>query len=401
MKDCITDFLGLQGYIIYKIEVNSREVLVKIGRPKKESRCLKCGEITRKVHSRADGVRKVFHGFLMDRVIYLLISPRRFRCGCGKTHTERLPGIELWQRQSAFGQVSILRELANQSFKAVFKKTGISYWASRRMLGKRIGPVSWQELIKDSTDGYLYLGIDEHSFRSQNLVITVTEIRQRKLLTILPNDQKKTLKEFLRGIPEDISERIKEVCIDMKSGFLDAVREELSDCLPVVDPFHVIQDANRRVDEARRIEQDVRRKRIPKKLFLVGKERVKEKERLSNLLREYPNIKNFYVVKERLRDMYRCMEGENASEIFSSILIMTEQSDDVELMLWGRTLKRWRTYILNHFLSGTTNAYTEGAHTKIKMLKRISYGFRNVNVYVRKMLLGFLPPFALYLQHTF
>ncbi len=39
--------------------------------------------------------------------------------------------------------------------------------------------------------------------------------------------------------------------------------------------------------------------------------------------------------------------------------------------------------------------------TKIKLLKRISYGFRNVDVYVKKMLLRFLPPFFLYYLHTF
>jgi transposase len=39
----------------------------------------------------------------------------------------------------------------------------------------------------------------------------------------------------------------------------------------------------------------------------------------------------------------------------------------------------------------TTNGFTEGCHTKIKMLKRVSYGLRNMEVYWRKMLLGFVP----------
>nr|MBO2470001.1 hypothetical protein [Bacillota bacterium] len=38
-----------------------------------------------------------------------------------------------------------------------------------------------------------------------------------------------------------------------------------------------------------------------------------------------------------------------------------------------------------------SNGYTEGVHTKIKLLKRISYGFRNREIYVRKMLLAFMP----------
>ena len=54
-------------------------------------------------------------------------------------------------------------------------------------------------------------------------------------------------------------------------------------------------------------------------------------------------------------------------------------------LLWGRTLR-------------ITNGFTEGCHTKVKLLKRLSYGFRNVEVYRRKMLLGFLPKTAAVLE---
>jgi len=63
-------------------------------------------------------------------------------------------------------------------------------------------------------------------------------------------------------------------------------------------------------------------------------------------------------------------------------------ADDAELIRWGNTLKHWKEPILNHFDNHTTNGFTEGCHTKIKMLKRISYGLKNVEVYQRKMLLG-------------
>jgi len=46
--------------------------------------------------------------------------------------------------------------------------------------------------------------------------------------------------------------------------------------------------------------------------------------------------------------------------------------------------------ILNYFHERTTNGFTEGCHTKIKMLKGVSYGLRNVDVYWRKMLFKFV-----------
>jgi transposase len=73
------------------------------------------------------------------------------------------------------------------------------------------------------------------------------------------------------------------------------------------------------------------------------------------------------------------------------VIFNLKAADDGELVRWGNTLTRWKAPILDHFISRTTNAYAEGCHTKIKMLKRASHGFRNVEVYRRKMLLAFAP----------
>jgi len=82
---------------------------------------------------------------------------------------------------------------------------------------------------------------------------------------------------------------------------------------------------------------------------------------------------------------------EEAGEMLDNITLNLKLNDDRELTKWGNTLKRWTEPILNHFGNGTTNGFTEGCNTKIKMLKRLSYGLRNVEGYWRKMLLGFAP----------
>ncbi|MBI4757768.1 MAG: transposase [Chloroflexi bacterium] len=43
------------------------------------------------------------------------------------------------------------------------------------------------------------------------------------------------------------------VCIDMKASFKEVVREVLPQAQVVVDPFHLIADASRRLDETRRL----------------------------------------------------------------------------------------------------------------------------------------------------
>jgi transposase len=92
---------------------------------------------------------------------------------------------------------------------------------------------------------------------------------------------------------------VKEVCINMKDGLRKAVGALFPLARVVVDPFHVIADSNKRTDEARRIEQDVHWKRqvqIPKKIFLVVRERFNEEKRgkVDKLLDKYPGLNGFY-----------------------------------------------------------------------------------------------------------
>jgi transposase len=242
-------------------------------------------------------------------------------------------------------------------------------------------------------EGELHLGIDEHSFRHQDMVHTVTEVKKRGVLGVLKDDRIATLKDFLKKIP---STKVKEVCIDMKESLWKAVESIFPTAKVVLDPFHVVADSNQRLDEARRIEQDVRHKRrilIPKRIFLVGAEKLSEekKVRVNELLVKYPSLAGFYWAKEKIREFYRQESRGEATKLLDNIVLNLKSADDGELIRWGNTLNHWREPILNHFDNKTTNGFTEGCNTKIKMLKRISYGLRNVEVYWRKMLLGFVP----------
>lgn len=80
---------------------------------------------------------------------------------------------------------------------------------------------------------------------------------------ILRDDRIATLKKFLTRIPRD---KLREVCIDMKDGLREAAEAIFPLAKVVVDPFHVIADFNKRMDEARRMEQDVRRKKKVQRL---------------------------------------------------------------------------------------------------------------------------------------
>lgn len=270
---------------------------------------------------------------------------------------------------------------------------GTSYSSLRRELLRVIksGEIDWQNLYNEVDR--LIIGIDEHSFRGQRMATTITDIGNHNLLAVLKDHRKQTIRGFLRSIPTEIKEKIIEVCGDMKWMYAKLVEEELPQAKMVVDKFHVIRDANMRIDEARRIEQEAVKKEIKRKIFLKNKEDLKrrEKEQLEEYFQKYPSLKEFYWVKEKLREMYRAKNRKEGEKILDMLIAAMRVSDDGEILCWRNMLRRWKEMILNYFDNRTTNAYTEGVQTKIKKIKRISYGFRNVEVYVRKVVLSFIP----------
>jgi transposase len=79
MHQGIAALLGLQSWIVYRVEPGEGAIEVFVGRPRKEARCPVCGARTRRVHDRARRWRRVLHTWSGHRPVYLRVRPRRFR----------------------------------------------------------------------------------------------------------------------------------------------------------------------------------------------------------------------------------------------------------------------------------------------------------------------------------
>lgn len=267
MSDAIGKLLRLQGWRVLGVEDQQEQVRIRVQPRRAAAACPSCGRESRRVHARGKE-RRLWHGVVVGRRVELLARSSRLWCsGCAKAFTAPLPQIGKWQRRTEPGELYLRQELQTQSFGTVSRKTGVGYWALRRVLERSVEPISWERLLEQSGGHGLRLGVDEHSFRHQDMVITVTEVAQHRVLTLLPDDRCRTLETFLMGIPAQVREQIREVCIDMKEGFRKSIQRCLPQAKVVVDPFHVIQDANNRLDEARQLEQQLRRLTLKKNHF--------------------------------------------------------------------------------------------------------------------------------------
>ena len=229
------------------------------------------------------------------------------------------------------------------------------------------------------------------------MALTITNITEKKLLAVGVSDNVALLREYLKKADQN---KVKEVCMDMKTGFLHAVLECLPKAKVTLDKFHVIAAANKCLDEVRSVV--VGKGLHIRKILFKGRERLHGKEQIKlqdifHRFKHFPSLHEAYMIKEKLRSFYKTKGCGEAEQKLADIIMLCECGGSTYVKTFGKTLKQWRPYILNYFNNRSTNAFTEGVHTKIKMIKRMSFGFRNIHNYIAKVTLSFLP--FLYLFH--
>lgn len=404
MGKSITGILGIQGWWkIERVEEEKNRLHLHLLNRRKTADCSRCHRRTKTGYD-IQPVRTILHTTIGTRLVFLHIAPRRFICLCTphKPFREKLPGVSGVRSTTEQFDKDLMQHLSGQAFSTITDKLKLTYPSQRLRLTEAVDPLvpRWN-LISSLSE--IHLGLDGHHVFNRKFVETITEVKQGLPLGILPNNRKITIKTALSSCPEEFRDRIKTATVDMDDGTIAAIREILPKVLIVIDHFHIIQDANRRLDEARRIEQEeVNRERIrqgkgkieiPGQLMRRAREHLKPAQtiNLASLLFRYPRLKVWYEHKERVRDIYASKDRKEAEEKLHFLISIMQATDDVELGLWGKSLKYYQEEILNYFAYRTTNAYTEGLNVRCKLVQRISSGFRNVDVYIRKAMLVLLP----------
>jgi len=106
-------------------------------------------------------------------------------------------------------------------------------------------------------------------------------------------------------------------------------------------------------------------------------------------LREHPYISPYYVIKEMIRKAYKAKDKERAREILELAIAYGRKTGDTDIEKWTDRLVKYEEYILNYFDSRATNAQLEGSNLVVKLIKRISFGFRNPQNYIQRLSIAF------------
>ncbi|MDY5336145.1 MAG: ISL3 family transposase [Bacilli bacterium] len=409
MKE-IEKILGLGNYKILNIlERNDKNKIIKIieiETKNKKQKCPICGEYTTSIHDRLKPIElKYLKLFEYDTKI--IITKKRFICHkCNKKFTEVVDLNNKGKNISNKLEQKVLKDLLNYNL-------SIKYIA----LENKINSESVRKILKNAMSEYpkqiknlpRVISFDEFKADTQygKYAFVLNDPIHRKCLDILPERKKEYLIQYFTYCNNRHS--VEFVISDMYEPYLLVTQIMFPKAKYVVDRFHYTRYIMEALDKVRiRLQKEYgynskeyRMLKNKKNVTLLRKysndidwwtytQRYKNKHMVNILkyeLREEilsinPELKQAYILKELFFDTVKHLEYLDAEEELKEWISICDKCGIKEFEEAAKTIKNWLPYIVNSFIDERfSNGYTEGLNNKIKVIKRIGFGYRNFDFF--------------------
>ncbi len=242
-----------------------------------------------------------------------------------------------------------------------------------------------------------YMSVDEVAWQKWHHYVTnVVDIEKRKVIWNHDGRGKSVLDSFYDALGEESCAAIEAVASDGARGFLSATQEHAKNALIVLDHFHVKKYLNDAVDTVRKEELNKARKEkntdlasllhCNKRFILMQNKPSKRKENLLDKLADLNDpIYKAMLLKDQFLTIYTSPDRTTAQKNLRQWIVSAITSKIPPFIELGFKFFRKRHFVLNYFLCKITTAISEGINNKIKRLKRMAYGYKDVKYFLLKI----------------
>ena len=320
----------------------------------------------------------------------LHLKQRRYICpDCGKKFNESYPFVTKYYRNSNDVVNNVFNDLKKQlNLKTIGDRNGITSQSVIRLM-------QFMKPFKVTKELPEAIGIDE--FRGNaggnKFQVAITDLNQHKIIDIISARSETALYHYLNSITN--KGEVKYITMDLSMFFKRITLDNFKNAEIIADKFHYTRLINWGLDKVRKkvqigLDKDMRKffKHSRSILHKRGSDLNDDQLNTLRVMLDYDeNLRWAYSIKEKLYEVNDEKDISKKKELFNEWIKYSRSCDLEEFNGHIETFIIWYKYIVNSFNTSYTNGITEGLNTKIKTLKRISYGFRNFNNFRLRILL--------------
>ena len=384
--------MGLQGYEYVRQEFEGGGVNIKV-RPKWRLLCCSACK-SKRVVRRGQHLRKLRSVPIGRKPIWLIVEVPRVHClACGCTRRIRLVMADSKRSYTRAFARYILDLTKMMTLKDVALLLGIGWDCVKDILKRNLA----QRFERPKLNKVRYLAIDEISVKKGHKYLTlVMDLDSGAVLFVGNGKGADALEPFWKQLRCSRA-AIQAVATDMGAAYIAAVLENLPGVPLVFDHFHVVKLMNEALTQIRRglhhELKDVMGKEVLKGTRWIllknpgnlSSER-NEAARLQEALKLNEPLATAYYMKEDLRQFWSQGNKKTAQATVDSWIERARSSGIGPLVRVGNTLAGLKFGILNWYDHPISSGPMEGTNNKIKVLKRMAYGFRDMEFFKLRIL---------------
>jgi len=405
MKLSIQQILNLQEMkVLNSDEIEGLGLVIEIQRDSECALCPKCGKLSYSKHQ--NHWRMVKDLPWGKNAVFLRINRRQFRCKeCEQVFSEDLEFIGKQRGYTKRLAKKIVSEVIESNVNSVARRNDLTEEEIATMLSDEIS-----NILETDLNNLKRIGIDEISLvkGKGKYVGVIVDLDTNKPIKLVESRKQLEMREVLLELGQKILNQIVEVSIDLWEPYKSLVLELMPNVDVTADRFHVMKQVNDELDAARKLEKSAAKQLTDeeqKKEILTGINKskyallknednltVKQKEKLEMVHKVSPILEKMHLLKEEFRDIF-----DNAESWGDGVIKLLDWMYEAVAYFPKSigTISRWFGEVVGYFDQKTSNGAVEGINNKLKLIKRLGYGFRNFeNFRVRALLPWYFNPIS-------